>query len=84
MLEALAAEGAFAPTFRLTDFDLTILGPDKVLARYRAVTQHRSEPEPRHSLRSSLWALRSGRWQMLFHQGTPIPTAAPAAEPTAR
>lgn len=25
----------------------------------------------RHSLRNSLWTSHSGRWQMLFHQGTP-------------
>lgn len=26
------------------------------------------------ALRSSLWVLRDGRWQMLFHQGTPLLT----------
>jgi hypothetical protein len=25
-----------------------------------------------HALRSSLWVRRDGRWQMIFHQGTPI------------
>ena len=25
------------------------------------------------SLRSSLWRNRNGRWQMVFHQGTPLP-----------
>jgi glyoxylase I family protein len=25
-----------------------------------------------HALRSSLWVYRDGRWQMIFHQGTPI------------
>jgi hypothetical protein len=27
---------------------------------------------PTHALRSSLWIYRENRWQMLFHQGTPI------------
>ncbi|HEY1938069.1 MAG TPA: DUF4440 domain-containing protein [Candidatus Angelobacter sp.] len=26
-----------------------------------------------HSLRSSIWQLMDGRWQMVFHQGTRIP-----------
>jgi catechol 2,3-dioxygenase-like lactoylglutathione lyase family enzyme len=38
------------------------------------------KPEPlrrqgSESLRSSLWVMRDGRWQMLFHQGTTIPGA---------
>ena len=28
--------------------------------------------DPRHAKRSSLWVRRKGRWQMVFHQGTPL------------
>ena len=55
--------------FSLSDFEARQLAPDLVLATYRAmITDDRSS---RHSLRSSLWVRSDGRWQILFHQGTP-------------
>ena len=55
---------------RIHDFHLTVLGPEVVLARYRLEAAALG-PGSGPSLRSSVWVLRSGRWQVLFHQGTP-------------
>jgi hypothetical protein len=56
----------------LTDYQARILAPDVVLVTYHAV---RSAPAPAQitqSLRSSIWKRLDGRWQLVFHQGTPL------------
>ena len=60
------------PTVRrsLVDFKTWILAPAVVLVTYRAVRQGTSDEPPIYSLRSSIWKLIDGRWQMVFHQGT--------------
>ncbi|HUW84615.1 MAG TPA: DUF4440 domain-containing protein [Phycisphaerae bacterium] len=73
-----AVEGLpHAPTVRITlsDFKATLLAPGVALATYRAVKHDEPKAEMKHSLRSSIWKLLDGRWQVVFHQGTP--TAAP-------
>jgi hypothetical protein len=47
------------------------LAPGVVLVTYNAVRQDESEEQLAYSLRSSIWRLSEGRWQMIFHQGTP-------------
>jgi hypothetical protein len=59
-------------TFELSNFEAVRLGPDLVHTTFRVSI--RDAASTRHSLRSSLWVSRSGRWQMLFHQGTPCRT----------
>ncbi len=62
------------PTVRrsLLDFKTSVLAPGVVSVTYRAVRQGAVPgAQPIHSLRSSIWKLIDGRWQMLFHQGTP-------------
>src|SRR5262245_9230758 len=54
----------------LTDFKALPLGPEVVLTTYRAVRYGASGEQPIYSLRSSVWRLLDGRWQMVFHQGT--------------
>lgn len=61
----------YAPIF-LTGFELTPLSASLALVTYRAV-RGRPNEKPSESWRSSLWELRDGRWQMVFHQGTKIP-----------
>jgi len=73
-----AVEGlAHAPTVRITlsDFEAKLLAPGVALATYRAVKHDEPRGQMKHSLRSSIWKLLDGRWQVVFHQGTP--TAAP-------
>ncbi len=58
-------------SLHLRSFAAASLSASLVHVTYRAV---KSSPgsAPTESLRSSLWALRDGRWQMLFHQGTRV------------
>ncbi len=56
----------------LTDYQARILAPDVVLVTYRAVRSASSPNQMTQSLRSSIWKRRDGRWQLAFHQGTPL------------
>ena len=56
----------------LTDFRALPLGPGVVLTTYRATSYGASGEQPIHSLRSSVWRLLDGRWQIVFHQSTPL------------
>jgi|SRR5215831_11902728 len=51
----------------LVDFAVRRLAPNVMLVTYRATSQDTLESR----LRSSIWKLIEGRWQMVFHQGTP-------------
>jgi hypothetical protein len=56
------------PTKRsLSRFASTMLSDSIVLVTYRAT---RASKPPVHTLRSSIWRLSNGQWQMVFHQGT--------------
>jgi hypothetical protein len=68
IIDALQQETAdTAQPLTLLNFAVRRLAPDVVLVTYRATIQHRRESR----LRSSIWKMIEGRWQMLFHQGTP-------------
>jgi hypothetical protein len=54
----------------LRDFEATLLAPGIVLAKYRVSRIDAAGNQPVESLRSSIWKLIDGRWQMVFHQGT--------------
>ena len=56
----------------LEDFDATLLADDVALITYRSIRDV-AESTPIKALRSSIWVLRDGRWQAIFHQGTRIP-----------
>lgn len=51
----------------ITNFKIKLLSLDVVLATYRTLRHSDSKPV----LRSSIWKLNEGKWQMMFHQGTP-------------
>ena len=55
----------------LTDLSVRSLAADLTLVTYRAVGRDPAGGNEWHSLRSSVWKLTDGRWQMIFHQGTP-------------
>jgi hypothetical protein len=68
IIEALRNE---APAERsLSDFESTILSDNIVLVTYRATRATSPGEQPVHTLRSSIWRLNNGQWQMVFHQGT--------------
>ena len=51
-------------------FNVQMFAPHAALVTYRA--QRHGNPAV-YSLRSSVWELREGKWQMVFHQGTVVP-----------
>jgi len=56
----------------VVDFEVKLLAPSVALATYRVIKlNNQGEAETNYSLRSSIWKLNQGRWQMVFHQGTP-------------
>ena len=70
IIDALAGESGSMIT--LADFQVRPLASKVVMATYR--TTDRSSPNlpTRRALRLSIWRFESSRWQMVFHQGTPI------------
>lgn len=76
IIEALAeettAEAALIP--EVHHFAAQSLAPDVVLVTYRS-SRRTDGTARRTTLRSSIWKLIDGRWQMTFHQGTFVPPA---------
>ena len=70
--EVLAAvERAPLRRFMVADFKVVASGADWALVSYRA--GEKSEQASTTSWRSTMWVERKGKWQIVFHQGTPIP-----------
>jgi hypothetical protein len=61
----------------LTGLSVRSLAADVTLVTYRAVGRDPAGSSEWHSLRSSVWKLTDGRWQMIFHQGTPTQAPRP-------
>lgn len=57
----------------ISDFQARLLAEDVAFVTYRSLRHAVGARPASASLRSSLWKRRDGRWQMTFHQGTPIP-----------
>ena len=72
IIEALKNEPPH-PAFTLTDFATREISPTTILATYKAARRTLAGEITGQSLRSSLWIHLDGRWQLTFHQGTPIP-----------
>jgi hypothetical protein len=71
VVRRLAAESVETlETHSARDFALIPLADDVVLLTYRSFRLAEGEKD-RHTLRSSIWKFIGGRWQMVFHQGTP-------------
>ncbi|CAD5300089.1 conserved hypothetical protein [Bosea sp. 62] len=70
-VEALAgkADGSERAERTATHFRINQLADGVVLLTYRST--RRELGKVARSLRSSIWMWREGRWQMVFHQGTP-------------
>jgi hypothetical protein len=62
---------SYTVQMELKGFQTKILAPDIVLTTFRVVKHDEPREEMRISLRSSIWKFIDGRWQMVFHQGTP-------------
>ena len=55
----------------LDEFQVQCLAPDVALVTYRGSCKYPDSDKVSRSLRSSVWRNRNGRWEVLFHQGTP-------------
>lgn len=66
--DLLGEEGAGEVRMTLSGFELHPLSGEALLATYRIM----NEETGGETLRSSIWKFRDGRWQMFFHQGTPV------------
>lgn len=55
---------------QIDDFGLLVSSDDTGVVTYSCVVMSKSDEIARKSNRSSLWRVKDGRWQMLFHQGT--------------
>ncbi|SEC17711.1 glyoxylase I family protein [Pseudomonas saponiphila] len=60
---------------RISEFSLLPLAPDLAQVTYLCNNAAAGGRAASSAWRSSLWRCREGRWQMLFHQGTPRPSA---------
>ncbi|GGE08911.1 hypothetical protein GCM10011571_07770 [Marinithermofilum abyssi] len=63
----MVSSGLTVREMTLHHFEVNVLAPDVVLATYRVVDEARKM----NTLRSSIWKQKDGKWQMVFHQGTP-------------
>ena len=63
--------------FRIDSFDVRALAPGTALTTYRLSAWSDSESQARVTLRSSVWVHRTGRWLLVFHQGTVASGGAP-------
>lgn len=70
VIEALHGE-SFSPR-EIRDFRLHPLAEGVVLVTYRGHRFATPDRPAADSLRSSIWRLHAGQWQMAFHQGTPV------------
>jgi hypothetical protein len=53
-----------------TDWSVRAITDDVALVTYRVERNDPGAGSTATSVRSSVWAYRDGRWQMVFHQGT--------------
>lgn len=58
--------GVVVTEMSLHNYEIYPLAPDVVLSTYFIADKTRN----RNTLRSSIWKLIDGRWQLYFHQGT--------------
>jgi hypothetical protein len=75
LLEALAAESDFSPP-SIEEFSVTTITPQIALATYETShADYLKGQQTQRTLRRSIWVFRDHRWQILFHQGTEVPSA---------
>ena len=58
---------------KVSDFKVKLVSSDAVLVTYLCHSLPTAVSKGRLTLRSSIWKMIDGQWQLLFHQGTVIP-----------
>ena len=69
-LESEESEGQ-SPAQTADEFTVRSIAENVALVTYRTVRWTSITGQEVQTLRSSIWKLIDGRWQMIFHQGTP-------------
>lgn len=59
------------PRVESDGFALRPLGDRHALLTYRSASRQADGTLALHTLRSSIWEFGTGKWQLLYHQGTP-------------
>ena len=67
IVQSMRGEEPHAQEIIVEDFVARELARDVVLVTYTSRTSTANQP----TLRSSIWKSIAGKWQMVFHQGTP-------------
>lgn len=70
VIEALQNESTAKMT--ISDFQILNLSETVVLATFRETKFNSANGIENDSLRSSIWKLFGDKWEMIFHQGTPL------------
>lgn len=70
VLEALRNEADTAEIVA-DGYAATELAPGVALLTYRSAQRDAQGLRSKHTLRSSIWLLTDGHWQLRYHQGTP-------------
>ncbi|MCV9967495.1 DUF4440 domain-containing protein [Pararhizobium sp. BT-229] len=75
MIEALQGESSSpaGPLPQVEDFSVSTLSNSVVLVTYKSIRASVDKQKSHETLRSSIWKMEAGQWQMIFHQGTPVP-----------
>jgi hypothetical protein len=75
IIDALVQEAPSDPAALPEVYDFTVkpITAEAVLVLYRSVRRPDGVTPEKQTLRSSIWKLIDGRWQMFFHQGTIVP-----------
>ncbi|PGK30692.1 DUF4440 domain-containing protein [Bacillus anthracis] len=64
--DSVGGSGLSVREMTLSNYEIYSLSDHTVLATYRV----RDETRMQNTLRSSIWKMIDGKWQMFFHQGT--------------
>jgi hypothetical protein len=70
ILEMLGKEESDDPAPSVEDLKCKFLSDSVVLITYKTVRTNAETQKSFGTLRSSLWSMKSGTWQVHFHQGT--------------
>jgi hypothetical protein len=69
VLEMLGSDESAAP--EVEDLKCTAITESVVLVTYKTVRKNEATGKSSVTMRSSLWSMQAGIWQLRFHQGTP-------------
>lgn len=55
---------------KIEDFHARLISPEVVLLNYDLISYDNRNRGVTHTIRSSIWRLTDGQWQLVYHRGT--------------